>query len=356
MRFPSIPLEEVELVSLFPKTASRPLAEQPTGEEAEDHSEAHALHVTRRRCMSRGTSRLLLLAFTVLGLLGALELLCRAQPEGLAAVAHRVRFKLALLHAKGPVDFVALGTSRSNDGLSPALLDLGTGFSAATPSSSLPTLEFMAAHLGPQKLVLVELSRPQGDPAAMDADTAPPAGAFVGDPIGQWLHEHSSLLQVRRAFALENLPRAAALFTARAFDGSEWFRSRFLVETLRPHAPPDGVADDAAWRPGPLEPGPLDADGTRALAGYQRVIATLKGQGARVVLVSPPIGSLRREEDCTPAMKALRAEISRSTATPVLDFTCAVVDDRWFVDGQHLAAPGRAKYSKVLGEAVRALP
>ena len=67
-------------------------------------------------------SRLLLLAATILGLLGALELLCRLEPEGLAAVAHRVRFKLALLHAKGEVDFVALGTSRSNDGLNPALL------------------------------------------------------------------------------------------------------------------------------------------------------------------------------------------------------------------------------------------
>jgi hypothetical protein len=116
------------------------------------------------------------------------------------------------------------------------------------------------------------------------------------------------------------------------------------------------VADDAAWKPGPLEPGSLDEAGVRALAGYQRVLATLKAQGAKVVLVSPPIGSLRREEDCTPAMKALRAEVSRSTTTPLIDFTCAVVDDRWFVDGQHLAAPGRAKYSKILGEAVRALP
>ena len=101
-------------------------------------------------------SRLLLLAATVLGLLCTLEVLCRVQPEGLAAVAHRVRFKLALLRAKGPVDFVALGSSRSNDGLNPALLELGSGFSAATPSSSLPTLEFQAAHLGKQKLVFVE--------------------------------------------------------------------------------------------------------------------------------------------------------------------------------------------------------
>jgi len=42
--------------------------------------------------------------------------------------------------------------------------------------------------------------------------------------------------------------------------------------------------------------------------------------------------------------------------TALLDFTCAEIDDRWFVDGQHLSASGRAKYSKVLGDALRALP
>jgi hypothetical protein len=302
-------------------------------------------------------SRLLLLAATVLGILCALEVLCRVEPEGLGAVAHRVRFKLALLHAKGEVDFVALGTSRSNDGLNPKLLDLGNGFSAATPSSSLPTLEFQAAHLGPQKLVFIELSRPQSDPAAMD-DSALPPGSFKGDPVGEWLHEHSALLKVRRAFALENLPRVAALFTARSLDGSEWFRSRQLIETFRPPLPPPGVADEAAWRPGALDspPATLDGNGERIVAGYARAVASLRTGGAKVVLVSPPLGNLWRVEECVPELNALRAEVSRRTGAPLLDFTCAAVDDRWFVDGQHLSSPGRAKYSKALGDAARALP
>ncbi len=305
-------------------------------------------------------TRLLLLAATVLGLLFALEVLCRVQPEGLAAVAHRVRFKLALLHAKGPVDFVSLGTSRSNDGVDPSLLGLGDGFSAATPSSSLPTLEFQAAHLGPQKLVLVELSGPQSEPTAMDADAAPTPDAFAGDPFGQWLHDHSALLQVRRAFALENLPRVAALLAARTLDGSEWFRSRQLIETFRPPSPPEGVADDAAWKPTqwppPPEPPGLEGDDARILAGYEHVLELLHAQGSKVVLVSPPLGTLWRVEECTPARNTLRQLISRKTGTPLLDFTCAQVDDRWFVDGQHLSSPGRAKYSKALGEAARALP
>ena len=305
-------------------------------------------------------SRLLLLAATVLGLLCALEAVCRAQPEGLAAVAHRVRFKLALLHQKGHVDFVALGTSRSNDGINPSLLQLGTGFSAATPSSSLPTLEFQAAHLGAQQRVFVELSRPQSEPTEMDADTTPAAGSFAGDPLGAWLHEHSALLKVRRAFALENLPRVVGLLAARSLDGSEWFRSRQLQETFRPPSPPEGVADDAAWRPQafevPSEPPALDEDGARVLAGYERALASLKAQGARVVLMGPPVGSAWRIEECTPERKLLRHVIAQRTASPLLDFTCAEVDDRWFVDGQHLSSPGRAKYSKALGDAARALP
>jgi hypothetical protein len=306
-------------------------------------------------------SRLLLLAATVLGLLLGLEVLCRLQPDGLAAVAHRVRFKLALLRAKGPVDFVTLGTSRSNDGINPSLLELGNGFSAATPSSSLPTLEYQAAQLGPQKLVFVEVSKPQFDAAAMDGDASAPADSFAGDPVGEWLHQHSALLKVRRAFALENLPRVAALLAAGSLDGSEWFRSRLLVETFRPPAPPEGVADDAAWKPHSAETRPpaqlsLDEDAQRIVASYERVLNTLKEQGTRVVLVGPPVASYSRTEECTHERMILREYISQKTATPLLDFTCAEVDDRWFVDEQHLSSPGRAKYSKVLGEAARALP
>src|SRR5688572_19237796 len=129
--------------------------------------------------------RLVQFVTVVLGLLLGLEVLCRANADGLAAVAHRVYFKLALLNAKGPVDFVTLGSSRSNDGIGPSYLGLGNGFSASTPSTSLASLEYFAQHLGPQKRVLLEVSRPTFNPAPMDDLTTPPApGAFEGDPIG----------------------------------------------------------------------------------------------------------------------------------------------------------------------------
>ena len=53
--------------------------------------------------------------------------------------------------------------------------------------------------------MLVELSSPQWDPAPLELD-APPPKDFSGDPLGAWLHRHSELLKVRRAFALENHP------------------------------------------------------------------------------------------------------------------------------------------------------
>lgn len=302
--------------------------------------------------------RLIQFGVVLLGFLLALEGVCRAQAEGLAAVAHRVYFKLALLHARGAVDFVALGSSRSNDGLGPPLLGLGDGFSAATPSTSLASLEYFAAHLGPQKLVLLEVSRPTFNPAPMDELGVPAAGAFEGDPVGAWLSAHSSLLRLRRAFAVENLPRVFALLFASRFDGSEWFRSRQLLETFRDDAPPPNVNDDAAWSPfvHSTEAATLDDDGARVVAGYERTVALLRATGARVILTAPPLGAGWRAEECTPAFNALRGEVARRTGAPLLDFTCAEVAEAWFLEGQHLGSPGRAKYSKVLGEAVRALP
>ncbi|MFT3711542.1 MAG: hypothetical protein QM817_28230 [Archangium sp.] len=306
--------------------------------------------------------RLLQLIAVVLGLLLALEVVCRFRREGLAAVAHRVRFKLALLHARGAVDFVVLGSSRTNDGVKPPLLGLGDGFSAATPSTSLQTLQFFADGLGPQKRVLVEVSRPTFSDFPMDAIDATPPGSYEGDPIGAWLQSHSALLQLRRAFALENLPRVFALFFPSRFDGSEWLRTRFLIEMFREveagTAPP-GVSDDAAWVPLSHDlntPTTLDADGERVVNGFVNLVTTLRANGAQVVLTAPPIGSGWKGDECTEPMNAVRREVARRTAAPFLDFTCAQVDDAWFVEGQHLSALGRAKYSRVLGEAVRALP
>lgn len=307
--------------------------------------------------------RLAALAGVVLGLLLALELLCRALPEGLAAVAHRVRFKLALLHRQESVDVVAFGSSRTNDGFEPrAFREAGGGaepFNAATPASSLATLEFFATRwrVSGRPVALVELSRPQSVAGEMDADAFIDPKTFAGDPVGLWLVQESALLQRRRAFALENLPRVAGLLVADSLDGSEWFRRSPLMETFLP-APTDPADDDAsAWTPATASGDvPLDDDGRRVVEGYARVVEALRAKGVRVVLVTPPVAASFRAEECSAAWNSVRAAIVAKTDAETLDYGCAPMADGWFVDGQHLSSRGRNHFSGVLGKALRALP
>lgn len=285
------------------------------------------------------------LSAVVLGLLISLEVLCRVERDGIGAVANRVRFKLALLRNKGPVDFVVLGSSRANDGVQPALIHQGRGFLAATPASSLETLNYFASNVGVQKLVLVELSSPQWSSAPLEFDT-PSQSDFSNDPIGEFLHSHSELLKFRRAFALENLPRIGGLLISAHLDGSEWFRR-----------PSSNVAPlTETWTPVEPSAGELDEDAPRIIDGYVQAIESLRRNGARVVLFAPPLAKMWRVEDCVPSRNATRAAVKARTGVPLLDFTCTEVDDRWFVDGQHLNGAGREQFSKTLAEALRGLP
>lgn len=308
--------------------------------------------------MSHGSARLLSLTACIVGLLCCLEAIARFQAAGLSAISHRVLFKLALLKARGEVDFVVLGSSRSSDGVNPALMDFGSGFSAAAPAASLPSLQYVSQHLGRPKWVLIELSKPQSGSAEFDGLGVPVSTPMAGDPVGAWLLKHSALLRVRRAFAFENWQRVWALLLASRYDGSEWFQTQSARQAFRSSAPPEGVVDQHEWVPKVSE-GPdvaLDEDGARTVEGYARVVATLQAQNIKVVLVGPPLANMFRVEECEPRLNALRREVARRTAVPLLDFTCAQVDDRWFIDGQHLSKAGKSRYSKALGDAVRALP
>lgn len=302
-------------------------------------------------------TRLVQLALVVLGLLLGLELLSRALGDELLAVSHRVHFKLALLRAHGPVDVVVVGSSRSNDGVIPGQLGLGAGFNVATPSTSRQTLDYVAAHLGPQKTVLLEVSLPMATELPMDDVPLAGAAGNAADPLGAWLDAHSSLLRVRRAFALENLPRVAGLLLASREDGTEWFKSRQVLQSLRDATPPAGLDDDARWVPEVTLPGDAPPPpSTPLLDSYQRAVQALRAQGARVVLVGPPLGGGWRQSECAPGQRAQRAAIAAATRAPFVDFTCLEVADAWFLEGQHLSKAGAARFTRALGEALRGLP
>ena len=93
------------------------------------------------------------LCATVLVTLLLGEVLCRASPDLAGAMAHRARFRLALLHARDDAELVLMGTSRANDCLAPGQLAEALSqksgqpvraVSLAVPSSSLPLLERLA--------------------------------------------------------------------------------------------------------------------------------------------------------------------------------------------------------------------
>src|SRR5689334_1471924 len=98
---------------------------------------------------SPAARRLVLYANGLLALLVGAELVVRLNERAFAAAAHRARFKAELLARHGPVDFVAIGTSRLNDGVSPAEVAraaprAGRGFNASIPSSAVATTELLA--------------------------------------------------------------------------------------------------------------------------------------------------------------------------------------------------------------------
>jgi hypothetical protein len=306
-------------------------------------------------------ARFFTLSTVLLGVLALGEALGRRDGAVLAAVAQRVTFKLALLEARGSADFVVLGSSRGNDCVTPAPLAAALGpswrgASLATPSSSLPTLEYVAkrAALTPGlKLAFVELSRRQLAPGQLELEVAPPQDPL--DPVGNFLFEHSALLKGRRAFAVENWSRLPALLVPSRYDGGEFFHSRWLAETF-------------VW-PGPVAPGELDRlvpahdaplaeagpEWERVVDGYRRVVEPFRAHGVKVVLFGSPLAAVRRPQECDAAGRGFRAAVAAAVDAPLFDFACSEVDETYLTDkDEHCGTLGRERFSARLGLSARA--
>jgi hypothetical protein len=303
------------------------------------------------------------LAAVVLVLLGSGELLGRHAGDLMGAVAHRVTFKLALLEARGGADVVVLGSSRGNDCVTPgpivhALGPTWTGASVATPSSSLPTLEYIAARAAQTKglkLALVELSRRQLAEGAVELDEPPAPDAQ--DPVGGVLGSSSALLRGRRAFAPENWSRLPALLFPSFYDGGEFFHSRWLAETL---VFPGPAAPGELEKVQPLPVAPLEvpqgAEWERVSQGYRHVVDAFRSRGVPVLLYGPPLSAHRRAQECDEANRRFRASVAQAAGAPFDDFACGEVDEAWLTDkDEHCGTLGRERFSAVLGERAKAL-
>ncbi|MBL8954794.1 MAG: hypothetical protein JNK82_28710 [Myxococcaceae bacterium] len=309
--------------------------------------------------MSHARTRFFALIGLFIWLFSAGEGLARRGGGRLRDAGHRVSFKLALLEAKGGAPVVVLGSSRGNDCVQASAID-PHGVSLTTPSSSLPTLEHVAtkAALAPGlKLALVELSRRQAADDLPDVAAPAPQVDAEEDPAGAWLTQHSALLQARGAFAPENWARLAGLVVPEAFDGSEYFRSRWFVETFaRVPEPAPGELDlfvrDTAG-PAP-QAGP---EWERISSGYARVADAFRARGVKVVLYATPTLGALREEECDAASRVFRASVAAHVGAPLLDFTCSAAPREWLADTEgHCGSLGRARFSQKLSQELRALP
>jgi hypothetical protein len=313
----------------------------------------------------------------------SLEACARGLGERLHACTNRGLYKLALLERRGPVAIVFLGSSRTQDGVSPRLFEdeavrtaqrLPGGpssFNLAFTATSLPSLEREAALLlerrqepGRSELtaVLIELSSPQLEegPVAWEEHPAPAAdsagGAALEAAMGAAARDHLAVVRDRAALIPENLGRLAALLAPRGrLDGSEVKAFEQLGAAFSLWTPAD--ADAAGWRPprveaGPALPGghPFAAAETRLEAVAQRFYAA----GVVPVFVIPPLSpeahQYGHDAEAAPRFQALAAALAARFR--VLDGTRLTPPKSAFHDTTHLNARGRAGWSRGLARAL----
>jgi hypothetical protein len=298
----------------------------------------------------------------LVGCFVVLEIFARRYEALIAAVAHRVAFKVAMFERQPETQLLFVGTSRFNDGISPRAVTsaLGAGwrgFNASTPGSSLEALAYVVqktAHRDGLRLVLAELSDRQ---IAVDNEfTVDALPAFTDDAhdAEAWLatraQARSALLKHRRAWVLENLPRWGGLLAAPWFDGSEWFRTNSLVEWLRPAS----EAPSKPWTPAPIARAlPVEAANAHSAAAYAALAAEVMGAGRGIVFVTPPVAAKQRAASCSVTLRALAAEIVERSGAEVWDFACAETSDEFFHDGvEHLNERGRQAFSAAIAAGV----
>lgn len=299
----------------------------------------------------------------LVALAGGAEVAARVFDRSLEAASHRARFKAELLARGGPRDFVVVGTSRLNDGVAPADVQgaSGTrhgssppGFNASVPSSSLATQVFLGRRALRQpglRALFLEVSPQQLgalEDEGLEVDAAPQPRSFEEAALSA-----SALVRHRRVLMVENLPRLWALARAPAHDGSEFFRTRWLLELVsgpRPASarmpPPERVC------PGTSAEAPEAASELAGLAAWTELAQLAREQGVVPIFVAPPIAPSSRPVECSASGRRLwRALASRSGAV-VLSWACAEVPGSWFSDGDHHLGPhGRAAFGEALGEA-----
>jgi hypothetical protein len=297
----------------------------------------------------------------------AMECLVRFNDPLFEAASHRALTKAAIFGMHPRVDVLFLGTSRTQDGVSPDLVSHAlaeatpemsgvSGFNAAFTGSSLDALLALVPRLGFRRdvrVVVVELSDPQivNAPASWEEPTIAPK--TLEERLGRWMRA-SALVRHRKAFLGDNLGRLPSLLVFGAsLSGWETKASQQIASWLGHRESPASDFESTNWfprifRPDRMRqslPDPQDLIADRVV----ELAARFRTRGIEVRFAVPPISAATTNAPERLDLQPLFSEVARRSGCEVWDFSSAHPPESLFKDAGHLNREGRAHYSKMLG-------
>jgi hypothetical protein len=313
----------------------------------------------------RAASRLVWFLGGVLVLLAALEGFERSHSALFAATTHRGLTKVAMFDRHPRVNVLFLGSSRTQDGVSPDLASralheiapaLGdvSGFNAAFTGSSLGALVSLVPRFDGRsdlRVAVIELSEPQIFNEAAPWDEPTRVLVTLEDRLADAI-QHVAIVRYRKALIGANLGRLPSLLAAPSMSGWETKGTEQFASWMgRREARATGF-DLTRWRPEvfPATTGAVRVnDDERAVANQLAALAAhFRTRGVTPIFAVPPLSASEREAPERNALRSLFAEVARRGQCEVWNFATVDVPDAFFRDVSHLNREGRAQYSEAL--------
>jgi hypothetical protein len=315
---------------------------------------------------STPAARLLWFVTGLLLILASVEVFERRHTALIVAASHRGLTKVAMFDRHPRVNLLFLGTSRTQDGVSPDLVTRGLrviapelgelpGFNAAFTGSSLGALISLAPRFEGRRdvrVVIIELTDPQifNEAAPWDEPVRP--AVTLEDQLAD-AAAHARVVRYRKALLAGNLGRLPSVLAAESLGGWETKGSEQLASWLgRRESPASGFVADR-WTPerfGASSAGPPIADAAVDEVAEQlgALSRRFRGRGIIPVFAVPPLSAGEREAPERQALRTLFAAVARRGLCEVWNFASLDLPDAYFRDASHLNREGRAQYSEAL--------
>jgi hypothetical protein len=323
--------------------------------------------------MGKPSARLAWFVAGLIILLAALEIFERRHSAIIVAASHRGLTKVAMLDLHPRVDVVFLGTSRTQDGVSPDLVTRGLqavapelgdvpGFNAAFTGSSLGALISLVPRLDARRdirVAIIELSDPQifNEPAPWDETPRPTV--TLEDRLADAV-QRVHVIRYRKALLAGNLGRLPSLFIGASLGGWETKGTEQAASWLGHRESRATGFDPALWKPAIIAPGLAQQTIDPTLAEVAAQLGSLahrfEDRGVKVAFAVPPLSATVHDMPERQGLRALFAEVARRGGCEVWDFAALSLPEAYFRDVSHLNREGRAQYSEALArELVRLL-